>query len=248
MSASPFACGFGCRQWFRCLFVVLVLGANGISAFMDPCLVPVHRGVCAAEERIDAAYGSVVDVEPDGNVDSGGAHDGFDFGKIFSGLLLVHVFADHEEFITAHAEGVVAVRVVDQNLGGTLNQYVAGVVAIGVVCLFEIVDVSGEQGEITGSVISRHIFVKASSVECSGERVAPALLLDFRHVVAASDHRGQKAREGGQNQTCGPEGLVGGVDHHCEADRLLRDGQLARYDVPDMGDRKAEVRMFPLER
>ena len=84
---------------------------------MGSVLVSVHRGVCAVEQKIRAIDGSLVDVDANGDVDCGGAHDGLNFGKVFRGLFFIHVLADHEEFITSHAEGVVPVRVVDQDPG-----------------------------------------------------------------------------------------------------------------------------------
>ncbi len=100
---------------YYCSFELCVLPLSGaaVPASMGSVLVSVHRGVCAVEQKIRAIDGPLVDVDANGDVDCGGAHDGFNFGKVFRGLFFIHVLADHEEFITSHAESVVPVRVVD---------------------------------------------------------------------------------------------------------------------------------------
>ena len=157
---------------------------------MRPGFVLVHGGVCAAEQGIRVVYGSVVDVGSDCDVDAGGAHDGFDFGEIFCGSFFVHVFADHEKFIAAHAEGVVPVGVVDEDLGGVADEHVSCMVAVGVVGLFEVVNVRGEEGEMSGSVVCGHEVVESSSVESSCQGIASALFFDFYHGIAVADHSG----------------------------------------------------------
>lgn len=94
------------------------------------------------------------------------------FRALFVGLL-----DDDKKFIASGAEYMVAVGKFSEQTHDGLNQFIAGLVAEGVIGRLQAVDVTRNQGKCAFSIPAVQELIQASPVQRIGQRIAAALLV-----------------------------------------------------------------------